>query len=199
MSSAATEVQDCQDMKPAASLKTGFLKTELWKKVLFLLICTGMGFLLGRIRLLGGISPFGPALVAACYTRGRPEMLAAAAGACLGALLIGHDALFVICVVLLVCGALLAVGPGRRWMAVMITACAYAVSALVFKTADLEVFMTAVLECLMALVMIYVIGTLMQLTGGKKRTMLSAEETICLALGALALICMFGQLNVGGI
>jgi stage II sporulation protein E len=196
MPSAVIETSSCQDIKSAASLKTDFLKTDLLKKILFLLIYMGVGFLLGRIRLLSEISPFGPALIAACYMRGRPEMLAAAAGTCLGALLIPHDSLYIICVALLVCGALLAVGPGRRWVAVMVTACAYAVSALVFKTADFNVFMTTVLECLMALVMIYVISTLLQLTGGKKRTMLSTEETICLALGALALICSFGQLNV---
>ncbi len=199
MSPAATGVQDSRDFRSEEQHNTGILKSDLWRKVLFLLIYAGIGILLGRIRLLGVISPFGPALVAACHTRGRPEVLAAAAGVCLGALLIGHDALFVICVALLICGALLVVGPGQRWMAMMFTACAYSVSALVFKTADLAVFMTAVLECLMALVMIYVIGTLMQLTSGKKRTMLSAEETICLALGAMALICMFGRLNVSGV
>lgn len=195
MPSAVLETQSCRDMKPVASHQT-----ELLKKILFLLLYMAAAFLLARIRLLDAISPLGPAFIAACYVRSRYEVLAATAGVCLGALLVPGDTLYIVSVSLMVCGALLAVGQSRRWMAMMVTACAYAVGAIVFKTEDLQIFMTTVLECLMALVMIYVSGTLLQIfQGGKKRTLFSTEETICLALGALVLICMFGQLNVMGV
>lgn len=174
--------------------------TEMLKKVLFLLIYVAVAFLLARIRLISAVSPFGPAFVAACYVRSRYEVLGATAGVAMGAMLVAGDTLYILTVALLTCGALMAVGTSRRWVAVMATASAYAVGAMVFKTQNIQMLMTAVLECLVALVMIYVMGTLLQLfRGGRKRTMLSAEETICLALGMLALICMFGSLNVSGV
>lgn len=194
MPSAAIQTQT-RDVRPMPSHQT-----ELLKRILFLLIYMALAFLLARIRLLTAISPFGPAFVAACYVRSRYEVLAATAGVVLGALLVADDTLYVLTVALLTCGAIMAVGRGLRWVAVMATACAYAVGAMVFKTTSLQTMMTAVLECLIALVMIYVMGTLMQIfQGNRKRTMFSTEETICLALGALALICLIGQLNVNGV
>ncbi len=195
MPSAVIQTPSCREAKPVPSHQI-----ELLKKILFLLVYVAVACLLARIQLLAAVSPFGPAFIAACYVRSRYEVLAATAGVALGALLVPGDTLYILCVSLLTCGALLVVGRSLRWVAVMATACAYAVGAMVFKTADIQTLMTAVLECLMALVMIYVIGTLLQIfQGGKKRTMFSTEETICLALGALALICMFGPLNVMGV
>lgn len=184
-----------QDAKPAPSYHT-----EMLRRIAFLIIYVAVAFLLARIRLLTAVSPFGPAFIAACYVRSRYEVLAATAGVCMGALLVPGDTLYILTVALLTCGALMAVGKSLRWVAVMATASAYAVGAMVFKTENLQMLMTAVLECLIALVMIYVIGTLLQIfQGGRKRTMFSTEETICLALGALALICLFGPLNVKGV
>ncbi len=184
-----------RDAKSAPSYNT-----EMLKRIAFLLIYVAVAFLLARVRLLAAVSPFGPAFIAACYVRSRYEVLAATAGVAVGALLVADDTLYILTVALLTCGAMLAVGRSIRWVAVMATACAYAVGAMVFKTENLQMLMTAVLECLMALLMIYVIGTLLQIfQGGRKRTMFSTEETVCLALSALALICLFGPLGVSGV
>ena len=174
----------------------------LLKRVLIaasLLIC---GFVVGRIRLIGGISPFGPALLAACFLTRREQALFCASGVILGALLIPDDALYIISVVLGICAAMLLVGQAymRRWVAVLTTAGAYAIAAAIFKTAELQTYMKAVLECMITLLMIYVFGILIHMIFTRvKRTLLTVEETICIAIGALVFICMFGPLNVKGI
>lgn len=172
------------------------------KKIVIAFLFMVVGFLMGRIRLIGGISPFGPAFVAACFSSRRQEVLLAAAGVCIGALLVPDDTLYIVAVVLVICSVLLTVGQARmrRWAAVLTTAGAFAIGAAIFKTADLEVFMKAVLECMVALVMIYVFGTMIHMAiTGTKRTLFTVEETICLALGALVFVCMFGPLNIKGI
>lgn len=160
------------------------------------------GFLMGRIRLIGGISPFGPALVAACFITRRDQALFCATGAILGALLVEGDALYIVSVVLGICAALLLTGQARmrRWVAVLVTSSAYAVAAAVFKTAGLQAYMTAVLECMVSLLMIYVFSTLIHMSvNPAKRTLFSVDETICLAIGALVFVCMLGPLNVKGV
>jgi stage II sporulation protein E len=169
------------------------------RKILEVIIFTAAGFLLGRVQLLSAISPFGPAFVSACFLMRRKETLFAAAGVCLGALLV-PDTLYIVTVTLLICGVLFILGRIKRWMVVMSAACAYSVSAAVFKTQDVEVFMTAVLECLTALVSIYVLQTVIQVaTNNRKRSVFSPEETISLTLAALIIICMFGPVNICGV
>lgn len=172
------------------------------KKIVIAFLFMVFGFLMGRIRLIGGISPFGPAFVAACFFSRRQEVLLAAAGVCIGALLVPDDTLYIVAIVLVICSVLLTVGQARmrRWAAVLTTAGAYALGAAIFKTADLEVFMKSVLECMVALVMIYVFSTMIHMAiTGTKRSLFTVEETICLALGALVFVCMFGPLNIKGI
>lgn len=169
------------------------------RKILDVIIFTAAGFLLGRVELLSAMSPFGPAFVAACFLLRRKETLFAAAGVCLGALLI-TDTLHIVTVTLLICGVLFILGRIKRWMVLMSAACAYSVSSAVFKTQDVETFMTAVLECLIALVSVYVLQTVIQImTGTRKRNVFSSEETISLTLAALIIICMFGPVNIYGV
>jgi stage II sporulation protein E len=88
----------------------------------------------------------------------------------------------------------------RRWMALIATAAAYAVAAALLRTHDFAQFMTAVLECLIALVLIYVLHTILQIAFvHKRRSVFSAEETICLAFGALTIVCMTGPLAIKGV
>jgi stage II sporulation protein E len=85
-------------------------------------------------------------------------------------------------------------------MALMAAASAYAVAAALFRTDSLSAFMATVLECLVALVLIYVLhNVLVMLFVHKRRTIFTAEETICLAFGALTLVCMTGPLAVEGV
>jgi stage II sporulation protein E len=130
----------------------------------------------------------------------RPETLSAATGVCLGALLV-PEALYIVTVTLIVCAVLLVVRKQiRRWMALMAVACSYAVAAALFRTRDITVFMTAVLECLIALVLVYVLHNILSiLLVHKKRSVFSAEETICLAFGALTLVCITGPLAIRGV
>ncbi len=184
--------------------RSGFFNRHdtIIKKAVTAAALLAFGFLMGRIRLIGGISPFGPALVAACFLTRRNQSLFCATGAILGALLVQGDALYIVSVVLGICAALLIVGQAhmRRWVAVLVTSCAYVVAAAVFKTAELAVYMRAVLECMVSLLMIYVFSTLIHMSvNPAKRTLFSVEETICLALGALVFVCMFGPLNVKGV
>ena len=72
------------------------------KKIVTAILFMVFGFLMGRIRLIGGISPFGPAFVAACFFSRRQEVLLAAAGVCLGALLVPDDTLYIVTIVLLI-------------------------------------------------------------------------------------------------
>lgn len=169
------------------------------RKILDVILFTLAGFLLSRVQLLSAISPFGPAFVAACFLMRRKETLFAAAGVCVGALLVA-DTLYVVTVTLLICGVLFILGRIKRWMVVMSTACAYSVSAAVFKTQDVRMFMTAVLECLIALVSIYVLQAVLQIiTSNRKRSVFSPEETISITLAALIIVCMFGPLNIYGV
>ncbi len=184
--------------------RSGFFNRHdtLIKKAVTAAALLAFGFLMGRIRLIGGISPFGPALVAACFLTRRDQALFSATGALLGALLVPEDALYIVSVLLGICAALLIVGQAhmRRWVAVLVTSCAYAVAAAVFKTAELATYMKAVLECIVSLLMIYVFSTLIHMSvNPAKRTLFSVEETICLALGALVFVCMFGPLNIKGV
>ncbi len=184
--------------------RSGFFNRHdtLIKKAVTAAALLAFGFLMGRIRLIGGISPFGPALVAACFLTRRDQALFSATGALLGALLVPEDALYIVSVLLGICAALLIVGQAhmRRWVAVLVTSGAYAVAAAVFKTAELATYMKAVLECIVSLLMIYVFSTLIHMSvNPAKRTLFSVEETICLALGALVFVCMFGPLNIKGV
>ncbi len=184
--------------------RSGFFNRHdtLIKKAVTAAALLAFGFLMGRIRLIGGISPFGPALVAACFLTRRDQALFSATGALLGALLVPGDALYIVSVLLGICAALLIVGQAhmRRWVAVLVTSGAYAVAAAVFKTAELATYMKAVLECIVSLLMIYVFSTLIHMSvNPAKRTLFSVEETICLALGALVFVCMFGPLNIKGV
>ena len=174
---------------------------NLPKRLILIASFLVVGFLLGRIQLLSSICPFGPAFVAACFLARRPESLPAAAGVTLGALLIPSQTIYIVIVTLLICIALLFVRKRiRRWMVLMATACAYAVAAAVLRTHDLAQFMTAVLECLTALVLVYVLHTILQIVFvHKRRSVFSAEETICLAFGALTVVCMTGPLAVKGV
>ena len=175
--------------------------TNLPRKLILIFSFLAMGFLLGRIQLLLAISPFGPAFVAACFLARRPESLSAAAGVCLGALLIPEQTLYIITVTLIICAVLLIVRKRtRRWMALLAASCAYAVAATVFRTQSLTSFMTSILECLISLVLIYVLhNILLILLTHKKRTVFSSEETICLAFGALTLVCMTGPVAIRGV
>jgi stage II sporulation protein E len=110
--------------------------------------------------------------------------------------MLAEDTLYIVTVTLLICGVLLILGRIKRWMVVMSAACAFAVGATVFKTQDPYMFMTAILECIIALIMIYVLQSVLQIvTSRKKRTVFSPEETISLTLGALIVVCMFGPLS----
>ena len=159
------------------------------------------GFLLGRIRILSALSPFGPAFIAACFLSKRPEMLLSAAGVVLGAMLLPDSALFIMAVVLVQCAALIAgYKRRRRWVAIAATVLAYGVGAAIFRMSDINTAMTAVLECLIALVMVYAFHTMLQIAAVRgKRTVFKTEETISLALGVLVVVCMLGPLSVGGV
>jgi len=174
---------------------------NLPKRLILIVSFLAVGFLLGRIQLLSSICPFGPAFVAACFLARRPESLPAAAGVALGSLLVPEQTIYIVLVTLMICAALLFVRKRiRRWMALIATACAYSVAAALMRTADLAQFMTAVLECLTSLVLIYVLHTILQIAFvHKRRTVFSAEETICLAFGALTVVCMFGPLALRGV
>ncbi|MGI5849783.1 MAG: stage II sporulation protein E [Christensenellales bacterium] len=171
------------------------------RKILVIVLFIGTGFLLARIQLIARICPFGPAFVAACFIAKRHEALFVAAGVCLGALLV-PDTLYVVSITLMICaGLLLMIQKSYKiWLVLLCATCAYMVGAIIFKMQDLYTFMIAVLECLIALVMIYVLLTVLHiLTANKKRSIFSTEETVCLALSALIVICMFGSLNVSGV
>ena len=160
-----------------------------------------MGFLLGRVRIMAALSPFGTAFIAACFLSKRPEILFSAAGVILGALLLPDTTLYISTVVLVLCAVLL-IGHKRRrrWVALVATTLAYATGIAIFKTQEMATAMTAVLECLMALVMVYVFHNVLRIaTTHSKRTVFSAEETVCLALGAMSVICMLGPLLIGGV
>lgn len=160
------------------------------------------GFLLGRITLMGTMSPFGPAYVAACFLARRPESLLAAAGVCLGALLVPDATLYIVTVTVIISAALIALRAAgrRRWAALLITACAFLISAAIFRTQDVQTFMMAVLEMLIGLVMAYVLHTLVSVfSSRKKRQVFGAEETICLAVGAMIVVCSFGPLHIQGV
>ncbi len=174
---------------------------NLPKRLILIASFLAAGFLLGRIQLLDSICPFGPAFVAACFLARRPESLPAAAGVALGSLLIPEQTVYVVLIILMICSALLFVRKRiRRWMALIATACAYSVAAALMRTQDIAQFMTAVLECLTALVLIYVLHTILQIVFvHKRRSVFSAEETICLAFGALTVVCMFGPLAIQGV
>ncbi len=174
---------------------------NLPKKIIQIICFMAAGFLLGRIQLLLGISPFGAAFVAACFLARRTESLPAAAGVALSTLLTPESALFTLTVTLIICAALMAVRKRvRRWMALMATACAYAVAAAIFRTESLTVFMATVLECLLSLVLVYVLhNILLILLVHKRRTLFSTEETVCLAFGALTAVCMAGPIEICGV
>ena len=172
------------------------------KKIFIGIIFMTAGFLLGRIELLGAISPFGPAFIAACFLTRRQETLFAAAGVCLGALLVTQNTLYIVTVTVIICAELMLIGAKKmkRWVVLVAAVCAYASGAVVFKTYDLYTFMMAVLECLVALIMTYVLATMLNIfTAKRKRSVFSSEETICLALGALILVCIFGPVNIYGV
>ncbi len=186
------------------SQTSGFFNRHeaLFKRVLMAAAFLVCGFLMGRIQLIGSISPFGPAFAAACFVCRREEALFAAAGVIVGALLVTDGTVFIVSVTLGICGVLLIVGQARmrRWTAMLTAAGSYMVCAAVFKSSDIETLMKAVLECMVSLLMIYVFSTLIHM--GKshtRRTLFTAEETICLALGALVFVCMFGPLAVKGV
>lgn len=189
--------------RPFASLRKLYGRhSAALKKTAYVFLFMLAGFALARAELMLHMSPFGPAFVAACFFTRRFESLFAAAGVCLGALLAPQNTLHIVMVTLLICGALVALGQIRlkRWVVLMAVSCAYAVSAAVFKTASLEAYLPAVLECLVALVMFYVLSTLIEVgVRGTKRSLFSVEETICLALGALTAVCLFGPLNIAGV
>jgi stage II sporulation protein E len=168
------------------------------KKVLGILLFIAAGVLLARIQLLSALCPFGPAFVSACFLARRDISLFAAAGVITGALL-APQTLCIVTVTLLICAAMLFLGNPVKWMVMMSTACAYLVATIIFKTDSLSSFMAGILECLISLVMVYVLANLIQIFSNKNRTIFSAEETICLALGALMAVCMFGPLNLYGI
>lgn len=175
---------------------------DVIRKTAYVLLFMLAGFALARTQLILQMSPFGPAFVAACFFSRRSESLFAAAAVCLGALLVPQNTLFVVTVTLLLCAALIAVGQNRqkRWVVLMSMACAYIVGAAVFKTASLATYLPALIECLVSMVIFYVLSTLIDIgTRGSRRSLFSAEETICLALGALVLVCMLGPINIWGI
>lgn len=169
------------------------------KRIISIAVFIAAGFLLARVQLLSAIYPFGPALVSACFLSKRREALSASAGVCLGALLV-PDTLYIATVTLLLSGTFLILGRIKRWMVIISTACAYSIAAAVFKTEDLYTFMTAILECIVALIMIYVLQSVIRIfCGSRKRTVFSPEESISLTLAALIVVCMFGPLNFYGI
>lgn len=178
-------------------------KPRQWvmKKIISAALFMAVGFLLARVALISSLSPFGPAFIAACFLARRQETLLAAAGVCLGALLNPENTLYIVTISILICTALLFIkNVLKRWTVLLTTACAYAVAAAVFKTNDVYTFMTAVLDCLIALVMVYVLYTLVDIfTSKKKRSVYTTEETISLALGTLIIVCMFGPLNILGV
>ncbi len=172
------------------------------KKAAFIFLFMLAGFALARIELTLHMAPFGPAFVAACFFSRRTESLFSAAGVCLGALLVPHSTLYLVTITLIIAIAMICVGQIRlkRWIALLATASAFAVSAAVFKTASIDVYITAVLECLVSLVMIYVFSSLIEIGArGRKRSIFTVEETICLALGGLIAVCMLGPLNISGV
>lgn len=167
-------------------------------KVLEILLFTAAGVLLARIQLLSTLCPFGPAFVAACFISKPDKSLFAAAGVITGALLV-QSTMSIVTVTLLICAAMLFLGKPVRWMAMLATACAYLVSTIIFKTDGINNFMMGILECLISLVMVYVLSVLIQIFSNRNRTVFSSEETVCIALGALTVVCMFGPLNIYGI
>lgn len=172
------------------------------KRIALVFLFMLLGFVLARIELALNIAPFGPAFVAACFFSRRAETVFSAAGVCFGALLVPHSTLFIVTVTLIISVTLICIGQLRlkRWIALLTTACAYAVGAAVFKTASLNDYLSAVLGCFISLAMIYVFGTLLEIgMRGKQRSIFSAEETICIALGALIAVCAFGPLNICGV
>ncbi|MFA5676546.1 MAG: stage II sporulation protein E [Christensenellales bacterium] len=172
------------------------------KKTAFIFLFMIAGFALARIELTLGMAPFGPAFVAACFFSRRTESLFSAAGVCLGALLVPQSTLYIVTVTLIIATTLICIGQLRlkRWITLLTTASAFAVSAAVFKTAGLNVYMPAVLECLISLVMIYVFSSLIEIGHrGRRRSIFTVEETICLSLGALIAVIMFGPLNISGV
>ncbi len=173
---------------------------SLPKKLILMASFLAMGFLLGRIQLLSCVCPFGPAFIAACFLSKRPETLFAAAGVALGSLFVAEP-LYVVTVSLIVCAVLLVVRRQvRRWMALMALLSAYAAATAIFRTQSLTVFTTAVLECLIALVLVYVLHNILNiLFVHKRRSVFSTEETVCLAFGALTLVCITGPLSVRGV
>lgn len=169
------------------------------KKILSIAAFMAAGFLLARVQLLSMICPFGPAFVSACFLSKRNEALFAATGVCLGSLLV-PETLYIVTVTLLISGTFLILGKIRRWMIVISTACAYSIAAVVFKTQDLYTFMMAILECIIALIMIYALQSVIHIfLSNRKRTVFSTDETISLTLTALLIVCMFGPLSVYGI
>ncbi len=172
------------------------------KRILSAAVFMAAGFLLARIQLIGALCPFGPAFIAACFLSKRIETLIAAAGVCLGSLLVPENTLHILFLTVLLCAVLLFIKQGsiRRWMVLITTAAAYALGAAIFRSQDINTFMMAVLECLLALIMIYVLHTIMQMIiNHSKRGVFSAEETISLCMGALIIVCMPGPLNIAGV
>lgn len=190
-------------LQPEDSLRLFWCRhTAALKKTAFVFLFMLAGFALARIELTLNMAPFGPAFVAACFFSRRTESLFSAAGVCLGALLVPQSTLYLVTVTLIVSISLICVGQMRlkRWITLMATACAFAVSAAVFKTASLNVYMSAVLECLISLVMIYVFSSLIEIgERGRQRSLFTVEETICISLGALIVVCMLGPLNISGV
>ena len=168
------------------------------KRLLEITIFIAAGALLSRIRLLDMLYPFGPAFVAACFLKKRDMPLFAAVGAAAGALLV-PETVYILTVTLLICAAMFFIGKGIRWMAMLAAAASYMAAAIVFRTDSLESFTLSVLECLVCLVMIYVLSNLIQIFSGRKRNVFSSEEVISIALGALIIVCMFGPLSIYGI
>lgn len=185
-----------------ATMHIGDRGEMIVKKILSAVLFMTIGFLLARIQLLMMICPFGPAFIAACVLAKRQEALLATAGVCLGSLLVPDNTLYIVSITLMLSVTFLFIGyrNAKRWMVLMSTACAYAVGAAIFKTQDVYTFMMAVLECLIALIMIYVLHTVLQImTTNRRRNVFSTEETICLALAAFIIVCMFGPLNIQGV
>ncbi len=147
---------------------------DVFRKTAYVLLFMLAGFALARTQLILQMSPFGPAFVAACFFSRRSESLFAAAAVCIGALLVPQNTLFVVTVTLLLCAALIAVGQNRqkRWVVLMSMACAYIVGAAVFKTASLATYLPALIECLVSMVIFYVLSTLIDIGArGSRRSL----------------------------
>ena len=206
MTSQAIHYQDASQSIPesAPGIRWGGLMDKYGitlKKIGIAAAFMAVGFLLGRIRIMSSLSPFGPAFIAACFLSKRPEMMLSAAGVVLGAMLLPESTLYIVVIVLAQCAALVAgYKRRRRWVAIAATVFAYGAGTVVFRTQSIDTVMAAVLECLIALVMIYVFHTMLQITSVHgKRTVFKTEETICLALGVLVVVCMLGPLSIGGV